>query len=113
MSQPAIHQCECKICQSNGQHPDQAHHHHINVLLSRLDEQQRRWYVAVEAERMGYGGSELLSQVTGMHVSTIRKGRQELVKDLAQRPIGRVRLEGGGRKSVEKKGQPQKQLYKK
>jgi hypothetical protein len=38
----------------------------INLLVSRLDEQQRRWFVAVEANRHGYGGVRLLSQFTGM-----------------------------------------------
>ncbi|MEZ4638477.1 MAG: hypothetical protein R2856_26570 [Caldilineaceae bacterium] len=51
----------------------------MNMLLSRLDEQQRRWYVAVEAERIGHGGTELLSKITGINVNTIRaRGREEL-----------------------------------
>ncbi|AWJ94346.1 hypothetical protein Sp245p_31295 (plasmid) [Azospirillum baldaniorum] len=28
----------------------------IDTLISRLDEQQRRWFVAVEARRVGWGG---------------------------------------------------------
>jgi hypothetical protein len=32
----------------------------MNVLLSRLDEQQRRWYAALEANRMGHGGDHLI-----------------------------------------------------
>ena len=75
----------------------------MNVLLSRLDEQQRRWYVAVEAERVGHGGTELLSQITGINVNTIRRGRQELADESTSRPIDRVRHPGGGRKPVEKK----------
>jgi hypothetical protein len=38
-----------------------------------------------------------------MHVDTIRRGREELDKDLAERPFDRVRLPGGGRIPVEKK----------
>ena len=105
MSQNPIHQCECPICQSSEPHPDKLHHHKMNVLLSRLDEQQRRWYVAVEADRIGHGGTELLSQITGMNVNTIRRGRRELADDLAGRPTGRVRKAGGGRKPIEKKSQ--------
>jgi len=79
------------------------HHHKMNVLLSRLDEQQRRWYVAVEADRIGHGGAERLSKITGINVNTIRRGRRELADDLADRPTDRVRQVGGGRKPIEKK----------
>jgi hypothetical protein len=36
-----------------------------NLLVSRLDEQQRRWFVALEAKRVGRGGETLLAQITG------------------------------------------------
>ena len=75
----------------------------MNLLLSRLDEQQRRWYVAVEANRIGHGGVRLLSQITGIDEKTIRRGQQELADELVERPIDRVRLPGGGRPPVEKK----------
>jgi hypothetical protein len=35
-------------------------HQQINLLVSRLDEQQRRWFVALEAKRVGRGGVPLL-----------------------------------------------------
>jgi hypothetical protein len=38
-----------------------------------------------------------------MHVDTIRRGREELDKDLAERPVDSIRLPGGGRIPVEKK----------
>lgn len=75
----------------------------MNLLLSRLDEQQRRWYAAVEAGRLGHGGLVLLTQITGLDDKTIRRGRQELAGSLADRPSDRVRLPGGGRPPVEKK----------
>lgn len=108
MSQGPIHQCQCEICQSPELHPTQEDHHRMNVFLSRLDEQQRRWYVGLEADRIGHGGTALLSQITGMNIDTIRKGRRELSDDLAGRPVDRVRLPGGGRKPVEKKIRPSK-----
>jgi hypothetical protein len=80
----------------------------MNLLLSRLDEQQRRWYVALEAQKMGHGGAKRLSEISGMHVDTIRRGRSELDQALAERPADRVRLPGGGRHPVEKKGQRSK-----
>ncbi len=105
MSEKPIHQCQCKSCQLQESHPLKADHQRINLLLSRLDEQQRRWYVALEAERIGHGGTEQMSQITGMNVNTIRRGRRELADNLSERPVDRVRQAGGGRKPVEKKSQ--------
>jgi hypothetical protein len=78
----------------------------MNRLLSRMDEQQRRWYVGLESMKIGHGGDTLLAQITGLHVETIRRGRQELENDLQDRPPERIRLEGGGRPPVEKKIPP-------
>jgi hypothetical protein len=80
----------------------------MNLLLSRMDEQQRRWYAGLESLRLGRGGDALLCQITGMDVQTIRRGRRELQGDLQDRQVGRVRLEGGGRRPVEKKMPPSK-----
>jgi hypothetical protein len=90
-------------CQQPGEHPDKKLHQQMNLLLSRLDEQQRRWYVAVEANRVGHGGVRLLSQITGMDEKTIQRGQQELEQGLADRPTEQVRLAGAGRPLVEKK----------
>ena len=98
-----MHTCQCPTCQQPGDHPDKAMHRRVNVFLSRLNEQQRRWYVAIESTKAGYGGDVLLSQITGVNVETIRIGRRELAADLADRPTDRVRSEGGGRPLVEKK----------
>ena len=57
----------------------------------------------MEAQKIGRGGATHLSLVTGMHVDTIRRGREELDKDLVERPVDRVRVPGGGRIPVEKK----------
>jgi len=78
----------------------------MNLFLSRLDEQQRRWYVALEADRIGHGGDRLLAQITGMDEKTIRRGREELSAQLTDRPTDRVRQPGGGRPPVEKKTLP-------
>ncbi|UCC76668.1 MAG: hypothetical protein JSW37_14365, partial [Anaerolineales bacterium] len=97
-----IHQCQCRNCRQPDDHPDKELHHQMNLLLSRLDEQQRRWYVALESKKLGHGGATLLSQITGMHVDTIRRGRRELDRELQDRPTDRVRLAGGGRPPIEK-----------
>ena len=71
--------------------------------MSRLDEQQRRWFAALEAQRLGHGGMRLMSKITGLDVTTIRRGKRELADGLNSRPLGRVRVTGGGRKRAEKK----------
>ena len=47
MSEDAIHQCECHDCLSAQDHPVKEVHRLMNLLLSRLDEDHRRWYVAL------------------------------------------------------------------
>jgi hypothetical protein len=75
-------------------------------LMSRLDEQQRRWFAAIEANRLGHGGDEHLAEITGLDPKTIRRGRLELADSLDARPVERVRLVGGGRPPAEKKTRP-------
>lgn len=57
----------------------------------------------VEANRLGHGGSEEVHKITGLDINTIRRGREELAKGLASRPIEHIRVDGGGRKRLEKK----------
>ena len=105
MSTKAVYQCQCPNCQQPGDHADKELHHKMNVFLSRLDEQQRRWYVALEAEKIGHGGATRIAQITGLNVKTVRRGREELDNELTDRPMDRVRLPGGGRHQIEKKSQ--------
>jgi hypothetical protein len=94
MADAAIHQCQCSGCQAGQDHPQRQWHAHLNLLMSRLDEQQRRWLAALEAEKLGYGGDTLLAHITGLHVDTIRRGREELDAGLQGRPTDRVRRHG-------------------
>jgi hypothetical protein len=103
MPQTDLHHCQCSHCLGLEDHADREIHRQINVLLSRLDEQQRRWYAAVESAKLGHGGDRFVSLVTGLHVDTIRRGREELAASLDHRPADRVRLPGGGRPALEKK----------
>ncbi len=98
-----VHECQCPDCLQSKDHPDWQIHHQMNVFLRRLNEQQRRWYVALESKKVGYGGDSLLALITGMDVETIRRGRRELDEELASRPSEGVRQAGGGRPAVEKK----------
>jgi hypothetical protein len=98
----AVYVCGCADCRA-GEHPDREDHRQFNLLLSRLDEQQRRWVAAREALRLGHGGFQRIAEIAGLHPETIRRGRDELNDELRNRPIDRVRLPGGGRPRVEKK----------
>lgn len=98
--------CQCPLCRQAADHPDRERHRQMNLFLDRLDEQQRRWYVALESRRIGPGGDCLLSQITGMDEKTIRRGREELESSLEDRPAERVRRPGAGRPAVEKKIRP-------
>ena len=55
MSQSAIYQCQCPDCLSARDHPTTEVHRLMNLLLSRLDEDHRRWYVALESLKLGQG----------------------------------------------------------
>src|SRR6266542_5777203 len=90
---------DCRV----GEHSEWEDHRQLNLLLSRLDEQQRRWVAAREAKRLGHGGFQQIAEITGLHPETIRRGRDELDDELKDRPTDHVRLPGGGRPHVEKK----------
>ncbi len=98
--------CQCLPCQQGSEHPERAFHHQLTLLFSHLDEHQRRWVAALEANRLGRGGDGLVSQITGLDAKTIRRGRRELAGELADAPPQRVRRAGGGRPRVEKKTLP-------
>ncbi len=95
--------CQCPTCQQEAEHPDKQIHHMMNLLVSQLNEQQRRWFVAFEARKMGYGGVRRMSQITGMDEKTIHRGMKELEQELSSRPKDRVRLAGAGRPFLEKR----------
>lgn len=102
MGHRVVHECICRGCKA-GDTQMQAQHSQLNLLMSRLNEQQRRWLAGVEANRLGYGGSEQVHKITGLDINTIRRGRVELEKGLAGRPVEGIRVGGGGRKRLEKK----------
>jgi hypothetical protein len=104
MQEAIIRVCQCQFCQDPDNERTEKHdHYRLNLLLSRLDEQQRRWLAGHESEKLGHGGDVTMSRITGLNVETIRRGRRELQADLRDRPLGRIRLPGGGRPPLEKK----------
>jgi hypothetical protein len=103
MADLAVHACQCPECLSGKEHAQRDVHYQMNLLVSRLDEQQRRWFAALLAKQIGHGGDRHVALVLGVHVDTIRRGREELDADLADRPTDRVRNPGAGRPPVKKK----------
>ena len=103
MADAVVHSCQCPHCLAPADHPDRELHHHMNLLANRLDEQQRRWFAALESHKLGHGGDTHVARITGLHVDTIRRGREELTAGLQGRPTDRIRQQGGGRPPVKKK----------
>jgi Rhodopirellula transposase DDE domain len=67
------------------------------TLFKHLDERQRRLLVAADAKQLDRGGISMVTRASGLSRPTIYKGLQEL----QEKPLGRVRREGGGRKYIE------------
>jgi hypothetical protein len=102
MADLVIHPCQCADCLSGSDASRCELHYQMNLVCSRLDEQQRRWFAALESKKVGHGGDRLLALITGLHVDTIRRGREELDAGLQDRPTDRVRRPGAGRPPVKK-----------
>jgi hypothetical protein len=99
MSEFNMNVCMCPACQGGENHPDRQFHQMVNLLMSRLDERQRRWFAGLEAHRLGHGGDRLVATITGLSEKTVRRGRREMLDLLTQYPPDRIRRLGGGRAS--------------
>jgi transposase len=72
------------------------------LLGNVLDERGRRLWAAIEASQLGRGGVSVVARATGLSRTTIYQGMEEL--DRQEQPERlkpqRVRIPGGGRKSL-------------
>ena len=75
----------------------------IILFFSLLDERERRVYAGLESLKLGYGGDRQMAEILGLDVSTVARGRRELLEHDVN--VERVRKAGTGRKAVEKKRQ--------
>lgn len=98
-----VHECECEVCKAGFDQTVAANHHRINLFLSRLNEPQKRWYVATLSDAENASSDRELSLITGLDEKTIGRGRAELQEELSNAPIERQRRAGGGRLRAEKK----------
>ena len=97
-----IHQAELRVRKSITSRTVR-YHPQINLFLSRLNEPQRRWYVAVISEAADSPSDRQLSLITGLDEKTIQRGRHELAANLVDAPDEGQRHAGGGRPRAEKK----------
>lgn len=98
-----VHECECDRCQAGEDEAVKTYHRHINLVLSRLEEAQRRWYAASLSSEPGAPSDEVLAQITGLSTKTIQRGRHDLEAELGEAELGRQRRSGGGRQRAEKR----------
>jgi hypothetical protein len=76
----------------------------IALVFSRLDERQRRWVGGLLSDLLGQGGTKQVAELAGLDPKTVRQGRIDLKRQLADYPDdGRVRRPGGGRPPLKKK----------
>ena len=75
----------------------------LRQYYQSLSEKDRRRFAALEAIKLGHGGTRYIAKVLGCDPQTITDGMREL-KQLPDDPAGsRVRKPGGGRKKTEVK----------
>jgi len=72
----------------------------LRLILERMQENQRRWLVALLSLQLGHGSIRRLAEVAEIDEKTIRTGRTELANGLQDCSLGRVRREGAGRKPL-------------
>lgn len=76
--------------------------HHLPLVLSELDEKQRRWVAGLLSEVLGRGGIRFVAEVSGLDPKTIRQGRIDLSQELSGYPKDRIRRAGAGRPTLKK-----------
>lgn len=72
----------------------------LRLILDRLDENQRRWVLALLSLQVGRGGISRLSEISHVDNDTFTKARRELAEELKSCPRQRIRRAGAGRKPL-------------
>ena len=70
--------------------------HSMRMFHASLSEKDRRRYAAIEAAKLGHGGTEYLATLLGCDPKTIRRGQHDLDR-LPDGLGGRVRQKGAAR----------------
>jgi hypothetical protein len=80
--------------------PNDSQAAYTSLFFSTLNEKQRRWFAGLESLKLGYGGDKIVSNITGLDVKTVAKGRNEMIAN--EIDVERIRREGAGRPSIKK-----------
>ena len=75
---------------------------HLPLVLSELNEKQRRWVAGLLSEMLGHGGISRIAELSGIDPKTIRQGRIDLSQQLSDYPKDRIRRAGAGRPTLKK-----------
>ena len=103
MSREKIRLCRCSQCQEDYDHPDKEYHRQINLFAAQLNGRQRRWFAALESSRIGTGGVQVVSSITGISTTTIHQGRKEFANAITELPKAISTKRRAGRPPAEKK----------
>ena len=68
----------------------------LKKILPLLNEKQKRIYLAIEAEAIGYGGISQVSRISGVSRALIMRGKEEMESE--EVTMESIRKKGGGRK---------------
>ena len=70
----------------------------MKEFYRRLSEKDRRWYAAVESDKLGQGGQQYIAGLFGVDSKTIRQGLVELemTEDAAGEKIRKKAVGGSG-----------------
>ena len=71
-------------------------------ILPFLNERTLRIWCAAEANNLGWGGISIISSITGISISRIRRGIREIDRS-DKLKINKIRKSGGGRKKLTEK----------
>lgn len=67
----------------------------MKAFYDSLAEKDRRRYAAIEADKLGWGGTDYIAKVLGCDPKTIRQGKRDLGLLPDDPAGGRVRKKGG------------------
>ena len=68
-------------------------------FFQSLSEKDRRRYAAVEAAKLGHGGTAYISRLFGCKVDTIERGKEDVEQLPKDQAAGRVRKKWGPKTS--------------
>jgi hypothetical protein len=70
------------------------------LLKATMDERGRRLWAGAEAEAMGRGGLAVVARATGLAISTVTLGRNEVRRGAKSTDLVKTRRRGGGRRRL-------------